>query len=141
MISSDIYGFAWIGSQIVQLIAPILIIMDQLPVPLPDDGGRIPSLVPVMRVMPVQRPFRDVTTGQKWYQADTVDMLLRPKVRPHQLQQGRIKVRSGNRDIAGAARRDQPWDLDEIRFPYASFPLVAFTSSQGQVRSREIIPG
>ena len=90
--------FAQIRFQVVEFIAPIFPIMNQLPIPFSDDGTRITALVSVMRIMPKQGPFGYGFPIQKRNQTDAIDVLKGFQWQTGQLEDGRIKVRTGNRD-------------------------------------------
>ena len=57
----NILLLARIGGQVVQFVAAVLVVVDQLPVVLGDDRGRLAALVAVVRVVPEQRAVGDRT--------------------------------------------------------------------------------
>ena len=126
--------FANVVRQVVKLHAHILIPFDQFEIPQPHRTARRTALVAVVRVMPEQRPFRELPAFERGHDALAVDMLFRPGRQARNFEKRRIKIGGNDLLVADTARLGDARPPDEQRFADAPLVRPTFASTQGQVR-------
>ena len=125
----------------VQLVATVLVVINELPALLGNDGRWFAPLIAVVRIMPEQRALGDRIALEQRHQAHAVNVLLGRDLHAGEFQQRGIPVNPAHRHIAGSAGFGHRRSVDVERFADAALPLPPLAAAQWQVAGREGIAG
>ena len=87
-LGKEVVSFSRVAGEIVQFVASVLVVVNQFPVTLHDDGTGFASLVAVMGIMPIEGAVFDFPAFQQGNQADPVHHLFLGRFDAAEIEQG-----------------------------------------------------
>ena len=118
-------------AQVVELIPSILVVVNEFPFVLHDDGARLAPLVSVMGVVPKQGPLGNGFTLEQRDEADPIDLLLLGQGNSAEFKDCGIPIDSANRNVTHGTGLGYPGRLEVKGFANPAFPLAALSTAQG----------
>ena len=129
----EIALFPGVPGEVVEFVPPILVVVDEFPIPAADDGAGFTALVAIVRVVP-----EEVTRGngfalEEGNEAHPVDVLGGEGIKARQFEESGIEVGSRHRDVAGCPGSGHARSLDVVGFADPALPLAPLAAAVGQV--------